>query len=286
MPGTERKPLLACLPGLGFADTPSLRRGPRSCQIRNPRRPGHWVPVPDARIWVFKMRHPVRARRDGGGRSARHRQAVRAAAGPGKPCASPVGIAPSRPSRARERCTKPRRPRQPAVTAGPPRGLRGRTPATQGERRLKQQPPHRSGRTRKSWRCLGFRQLQTPATETTLFAERSAQTPRPGSRHRRPGRGAGEGGAKLRAPPPYPPPIGPRSRLSVARKAGLPAGAPNAGRFPWQRGAGCHAQCQRGPRGRGLETLLPGFKGYSASGVTTALSPTFPNLRSDYSPSL
>lgn len=172
------------------------------------------------------------------------------------------------------------------VSAGPPRGLRGRTPATQGERRLKQQPPHRSGRTRKSWRCLGFRQLQTPATETTLYAERSPRTPRPGSRHRRPGRGAGEGGAELRAPPPYPPPIGLRSRLSLARKAGLPAGAPDARRFPWQRGAGCHAQCQRGPGGLGLETLLPGFKDYSASGVTTALSPTFPNLRSDYFPSL
>ncbi|XP_036043479.1 alpha-1,3-mannosyl-glycoprotein 4-beta-N-acetylglucosaminyltransferase-like protein MGAT4D [Onychomys torridus] len=70
------------------------------------------------RIWIFKMSHPVRACRDEGGRSARHRQAV-PAGGRGPPglrrsCASPLGTAPSRPSRARERCTKPRRPRHPA----------------------------------------------------------------------------------------------------------------------------------------------------------------------------
>lgn len=63
-------------PALGFADTPSLRPGQRSCQIRNPRKARHQVSVPDTRIRIFKMSHPVGACRDEAGRSARRRQAV------------------------------------------------------------------------------------------------------------------------------------------------------------------------------------------------------------------
>lgn len=279
MPGSKRKTLLACFPALGFADTPSLRRGPRSCQTRNPRRAGHAVPVPDARIWIFKMSHPVRACRGEGGRSARHRQAVpeggRGPRGLGRSCASPLGTAPSRPSRARERCTKPRRPRHPADYPQDPG--EACTPATQGERKLKQQPPHRSGRTRGSWRCLGFPQLQTPATETTLYAEHSLQTPRPGSRDRRPGRGERGGVAGLRAPPLRPLSIGLRSRLSPVRKEGLRAGAPDAGRFPWQRGPAATPSANVASEDAAWK-LLRAFSGSSIAGRTTALSPTFPNL--------
>lgn len=54
----------------------------------------------------------------------------------------------------------------------------------------------------------------------------------------------------------------------------------NGGRVPRS------AQCQRVPCGLGLGTLLRAFRDSSTAGVTTALSPTFPNLRSDYFPSL
>lgn len=69
------------------------------------------------------------------------------------------------------------------LSAGRQRGLRSRTPATQSERKIKQQPPHRSGRTRGKLALPRFPQLQTPATETTLYVERSLRTPRPGSPH-------------------------------------------------------------------------------------------------------
>lgn len=176
----------------------------------------------------------------------------------GKPSASPVGTAPSRPSRARERCTKPRRPPAPCgLSAGRLRGLRGRTPATQGERKIKQQPPHRSGRTRGKLALPRFPPAANTGNGNDALRERSLRAPRPGS----PRGGCGGGVAPGSAP-----------RLFVVFRlarsqpiAGVEGGAcgPERQTPVGSRGNGGllprPAQRQRGLRGHGLETLLRAF---------------------------
>lgn len=124
------------------------------------------------------------------------------------------------------------------ISAGPPRGLRSHTPATQCERKTKNSS-HLTGAEELggSWHCLGFPQLQTPATETTLYAERSLQTPRPGSRDERrgwAGRGRdGEGppGQGL-APAPLSFSDWPELRLLLAWEEGLWAVLQTPGSYP------------------------------------------------------
>ncbi|XP_070626288.1 uncharacterized protein [Bos indicus] len=83
-------------------------------------------------------------------------------------------------------------------------------PSSTGREENKQQPPQGSGRTRRSWSCLGFPNCKLPATETTLLAVRSLQAPRPGSRGARRWERLPRDTARPRPVPPASP-IGPKS---------------------------------------------------------------------------
>lgn len=67
------------------------------------------------------------------------------------------------------------------LSAGRLRGLRSRRTATRGERKIKQQPPHRSGRTRGKLALPRFPPAANTGNGNDALRERSLRAPRPGS---------------------------------------------------------------------------------------------------------
>lgn len=170
-----------------------------------------------------------------------------------------MGTAPSRPSRARERCTKPRRPPHPAdYPRDACKACAAATPATQGERKIKQQPPHRSGRTRGKLALPRFPPAANTGNGNDALRERSLRAPRPGS----PRGGCGGGVSPGSAPRLFvffrlarSQPITGVEGGACGPERKTPDGSPSNGGGGLPR----PAQRQRGLCGRGLETLLRAF---------------------------
>lgn len=167
-------------------------------------------------------------------------------------------------------------------------------PSSTGREENKQQPPQGSGRTRRSWSCLGFPNCKLPATETTLLAVRSLQAPRPGSRGARRWERLPRDTARPRSAPPASP-IGPKSTnrdlwkndaprgpVARARRLETPDSCPDNGYL-----AACPASkiglCRRGSEDFALLQLQVSCAlekrcalcDFHRAKVTKALSPTF-----------
>lgn len=115
------------------------------------------------------------------------------------------------------------------LSAGSLRGWRSRTPTTRGERKIKQQPPHRSGRTRGKLALPRF-----PPAANTGNGNDALRGALPGNAATRKSarRLRGRGVSWLCAPPLRRLRIGSLSAYHWCGRKGLRTSVPDAGRFP------------------------------------------------------
>lgn len=123
------------------------------------------------------------------------------------------------------------------LSAGRQRGLRSHTPATQGERKINSSHLTGAEELGGSWYCLGFpscKHRQRKHGNDALRGALPTNTATRKSARRLRGRGV----SWLRAPPLCLLPIGSLSAYRRRGRRSPRAGAPDAGRFPWQRRPG------------------------------------------------
>lgn len=186
-------------------------------------------------------------------------------------------------SRAGTQHKAPTAPAPCGSSAGRRRGLRSLTLAAQDERKIKQQPPpHRSGRTRGEPALPRF----PPAANTGDGNDALRGALPANTATRKSARGCGGGASRGSVPRLLLFFLLARSQPIVGGKEGPAGWRARRWTVPLATAAGCHAQPSADVTSvdstwklcSGLSERL------SAAGVTTALSPTFPNLRGDYFP--